>query len=138
MTIFFEEKPNEEDVVNYENKLNYFLQYLQAKVRIKIRQNPLRMESYVDNQHTDTTYSWVDSVVVTTPEISIETYIFSQLLGHDGKLFDEKFAWTDALEIQENIYKKLNRAPKSPIESDDVYWKLWELNKKDNDSSASK
>ncbi|MEI8130755.1 MAG: hypothetical protein WCG55_04610 [bacterium] len=138
MTKFFEEKPNEEDVTSYENRLNYFLQYLSAKVKITLRESPLRMESYIDNQHTDTTYSWIDSVVVTTPEITIETYIFSQLLGHDGKIFDEKYAWTDALEIQENIYKKLNRIPKSPVESNDVYWKLWELNKSDSDPSVSK
>ncbi|MDE2399804.1 MAG: hypothetical protein KGL67_02225 [Patescibacteria group bacterium] len=129
MKIFFKEKPAKEEVLNYENKLNYFLQYLKAKVKIKLRDEPLRIESYTNGEHDDTTYFWVDSVIVIIPETNIETHLFSQYLGRDGKIFDEKYAWNDAFEIQENIYKKLNKIPTLLPNFQDVYWKLWELNK---------
>ena len=127
MKIYFKEKPTAEEVSKYEEKLNYFLKNLKAKVKIKLLDEPRRIETFINNEHTDTTYFWIDGVEVTTPEISIETFLFSQNLGHNEPAFDEKYAWNDAFDIQESIYSELKKKPSSPPDTKDPYWRLWDL-----------
>ena len=126
MRIYFKEKPTIQEISRYENKLNYFLQYLNVKIKIKLLNKPIRIESFINNEHTDTTYNWVDFVEVTTPETVIGADLFSQHLGHEGGILDEKYAWGDAFEIQNTIYRKLKRIPFTPPDSMDPYWKLWD------------
>lgn len=128
MKIYFEEKPKTKEVSRYENKLNHYLQHLNAKVKIKLRDEPVRIESFVNGKHTDTTYHWVDCVKVETPDTAIEVDLFSQHLGHDGAIFDEKYAWNDAAGIQNKIYKELGKfKPGFGKDDGDPYWKLWDL-----------
>ena len=128
MKIYFKEKPHAEETSKYEDKLNYYLQYLNAKVKIKLMDEPIRIESFINGVHDDTTYQWVDCVEIQTPEITIEADLFSQYIGHDGAIFDEKYAWTDAAEIQDEIYKKMRKfKPGFGKDNNDLYWRLWDL-----------
>jgi predicted nucleotide-binding protein (sugar kinase/HSP70/actin superfamily) len=126
METFFKEKPSAEETTKYEEKLSQLLQYIKAKVKIKLLDHPYRIESYINNVHTDATYFWIDVVEVTTPEITCEVNLFSQNLGHENPVFDQKYAWTDAFEIQEQIYRNLGKNPGTPPNAD-PYWKLWDL-----------
>ncbi len=128
MKIYFKQKPKTEEVAKYEDKLNHYLQYLNAKVKIKLMDEPIRIESFLNGEHDDTTYHWVNYVEVKTPNITIESDLQSQHLGHEGMIFEEKYAWTDAAEIQNELYKKLGKfKPGFGKENNDPYWKLWDL-----------
>lgn len=124
--IFFKEKPTTEQVARYETGLRYYLQHQRAEVKVVVGEEPLRIESYLNGVHDDTTYHWIEHFHVKTPEIEFDIdNPFREGISEDSLL--EGHLWNDAFYIQDRIYQKLGRQPGSPKDDKDPYWKLWDL-----------
>jgi|GEM_PF-2961357 len=125
----FKQKPAPEEVKAYEEKLNYYLRALKGSVKITLLEAPVVITSYSSFDESETVeYFWIDSVTFTAPGVNLDIdTIFSEYAPTKEKYFDEKLAWTDAVEIQNEVYKKLGKFKDGfGTNNGDPYWKLWE------------
>lgn len=124
----FKEKPSKELLEKFCKKIEYFLSAYNLSIKIELWNTALRMESYVNNIHTRTTYFWIKSCIVNAyihgKQIkNLEVRLFNQ--GIDEEINDGK-VWTDAYYIQDQLYKYFEISPGNPVEGD-PYWSLWNL-----------
>ena len=130
MKKIFKQKPTLEEVKAYEEKLNYYLQAHRASVKITLHENPIIIYSSNSlDESKEIEYYWVDTVTFTAPGINLNIdTLFSEYALTKEKFFDEKFAWTDAAEIQDQVYVKLGKFKEGfSTKNGDPYWKLWDL-----------
>jgi len=122
----FQSKPKKEEVSIYEKELNHFLSAHNANISIELLDFPIRIESYTDGKHDGTEYHWIKSIKVKTPEFEFEIkHLFSEFTPFRQSYFDKKYAWTDALSIQDEMYEKSGKFESLKVGSNDPYWKLW-------------
>lgn len=123
--IDYKERPSNQALENYRQKLEKFLSAHYASITIKLRNEPLRIESYINGEHDSTDYHWVEDIRVSTPKIKdLSVSVISE--GIDENINDE-VVWHDAFFIQDQIYQRLALTPKlPPATSSDPYWKLWD------------
>jgi hypothetical protein len=129
MNKIFKTKPEETEVAEYEERLNKYLQYLKGTVKINLFTHPLIMFSSLNNEKEELCY-WVESVVFTstTGDIVLLNSLLSEDADGKEKYFDLKFAWQDAVDIQNSVYSKLGKFTKNFSRSNgDPYWKLWDF-----------
>lgn len=123
MKIKFKEKPSEELLERFTEKVKYFLQSQNLEIKIELWDMAFPMESYIDSRHTCTTYFWIKDCLVKTPKT--KDYIKVRLLkqGIDKDIKDEHI-WSEAAHIQDQLYSYLKQNPGNPKEGD-LYWDLW-------------
>jgi hypothetical protein len=128
MVKIFIEKPSEQEIQNYEDKLNHYLQAHNAKIKIIVYDKPCIIH-HTQGQEAYDLYYWTDHYSVSTPEITFELVgLFGDYgLNNKQSYYDPNVAWTDAFEIQNAIYQKLDKFKTLKIGNIDSYWKLWDL-----------
>lgn len=124
--IHFEQKPTPEQVSRYVEKLNNYLQYLNAQAIVQIRDLPVTIKSYINGHHTSTDNHWIDGVTIKVAQQEFEIEFIPLREGIDGTETDGDI-WIDAVYIQDAIYKKLGKVAQTPLPNNDPYWKLWNL-----------
>lgn len=120
--IKFRERPTDEILGAYKERLEDLLSALDAKVEIVLWERPLDLHFTVNDVETEVVRRWIKWLLITTPEIqNFEVRMFSDGIGENW----EKEAWTEAYNIQGRLYQHLGRDPGRPREKD-PYWELWD------------
>lgn len=120
--IEFENKPTPELIKKYCQKVEEFLSAHKLSFVIELWDSPLRMESYLDNKHSGTTYFWIKKCNVSSKNIgNLEVRLLRQGIEEEVDDYD---IWNEAGYIQDQIYKHFKLDPGNPVDND-PYWNLW-------------
>ena len=127
MEIAYKERPTEEEIKNYKEKLEHYLQYQDIKIEVVLRETPIEMWSKLNGEETEHKFSWLRGLNITNQENNVNN-LFIHLHGYGNVTNNEPTIWNDAFIIQNAYYRHLNKIPTLPKEGDE-YWELWNLRK---------
>src|SRR3989338_4371336 len=105
MEIKYKNKPNLELVDKYRQKLEHFLSAHNVSISIEVWDNPLRIESYINNRLVEIENHWIRETRVSSSKLGeLSVHLISD--GIDENI-DIRKAWNDAWDIQNQIYGHL-------------------------------
>jgi len=124
--IKFHERPTEEILQAYKERLEDLLSDLDVSIEIVMREHPLDFHFTVDGVETEIVRHWIKKLLITTLSVkNFEVRMFSDGIGENWR----EEAWYEAHNIQGRLYQHLGKIPGRTSEGD-PYWKLWDKLKK--------
>lgn len=114
MTIKYFEKPSEDTIRQFEERLDYYLAGINAKTKVVLKENPSDVRFSINGKEVGAERRWIQHILITTPEVpDLKVTMFERGIGENWM----EIAWHEAHNIQKKLYK--NR------DHDDSYWELW-------------
>lgn len=119
------DKPTNEQVQKYVEKLENLLSHLNIKVSVDLYDLPIEVTTTLNGSIQEKYNIWLKSLRISNPEVTDLDVVLYHRLSHTFNTENGNAMWQDAYDIQNFLYTHLKKKVGNPKEGD-IYWKLWD------------